>query len=882
MNWVHIRKVLEKRKELWGEYPPPPARKVESEGGCGVIGILSCHPIAGRHMVPPAVRMRNRGNGKGGGVALSGLLPEQWKVPREVLDSHYLLLIAFLEPDIQEELEQRFIFPKYEVYTKYPIPHREDYRESGLTVAPPEVMCYFVRPKRNLVEEFVNEISEGVKGNIRELPVKWYEDEQVYRNTYTINQTYYASLGEKKAFVLSHGKNLAVFKVVGYAEQVVDYYGLGEMSAHGWIAHQRYPTKGKVWHPGGAHPFIGLNEALVHNGDFANYTGVCTYLAQRGIAPLFLTDTEVSVLLFDLWKRTYGYPLEWVCEALAPTTERDFALLPPEKKELYFRIQTSHIGGSPDGPWFFIILRFEPETEEVQLIGITDTSMLRPQVFAYHSGKISVGMIASEKQALDAFLESLHREYTCVCPVADKYWNARGGSHTDGGAFVFRLSLKEDKSVEVLNKFGRPVAMPEKAPPKTPILLYGESDELPRFEQAVQILRAQTEEEILKTLDRWLKMGINEGSVFFFHKVKNLLTALNDFPFALEKVERKWFLYFVRKKLNELFDSLPYANGSAQLSRVDYATRKSLVEAESGRQELYVDATEFPSEGEESLARFLAQCVGMGWKRIVVYRVKGQRFIGCGLGKSSWGVRIEVYGSPGDYLGSGLDGAYVVVHNSGQDQMGQIMKSGQMVIYGDVGQTFLYGAKGGEVYVLGDAAGRPLINAVGTVKVVINGTCLDYLAESFMAGAPKMDGENATALPSTKERTEWGFCIVNAIRFNSEGEMEPLREPYPGGNLLSLASGGAVFIRDPEKKVNETQLNGGKIEQITEKDWEYMLPLLKKNEALMRVRIKDLLKHHGEERKPQEIYRKVSPAGSEVLYGRLFPGNCPSRQVKED
>ena len=46
----------------------------------------------------------------------------------------------------------------------------------------------------------------------------------------------------------------------------------------------------------------------------------------------------------------------------------------------------------------------------------------------------------------------------------------------------------------------------------------------------------------------------------------------------------------------------------------------------------------------------------------------------------------------------------------------------------------MYGAKGGSVYVLGNAAGRPLINSVGRPRVVINGTCLDFLAESFMAG----------------------------------------------------------------------------------------------------------------------------------------------------
>ena len=80
--------------------------------------------------------------------------------------------------------------------------------------------------------------------------------------------------------------------------------------------------------------------------------------------------------------------------------------------------------------------------------------------------------------------------------------------------------------------------------------------------------------------------------------------------------------------------------------------------------------------------------------------------------------------------------------------MAQIIKRGKLVIYGDVGQTFMYGAKGGDVYVRGNAAGRPLINAVGKPRVVINGTCLDYLAESFMAGDP-LDGG--------------GFVVLNGI-----------------------------------------------------------------------------------------------------------------------
>ena len=78
----------------------------------------------------------------------------------------------------------------------------------------------------------------------------------------------------------------------------------------------------------------------------------------------------------------YKYPLEYIIEALAPTTELDFDRLPADKQPIYRQIQAAHIHGSPDGPWFFIIARSLPDCNQFQLLGITDTAMLRPQVFA--------------------------------------------------------------------------------------------------------------------------------------------------------------------------------------------------------------------------------------------------------------------------------------------------------------------------------------------------------------------------------------------------------------------------------------------------------------------------------------------------------------------
>jgi hypothetical protein len=156
--------------------------------------------------------------------------------------------------------------------------------------------------------------------------------------------------------------------------------------------------------------------------------------------------------------------------------ERDFDQLPPEKQKIYRAIQATHIHGSPDGPWFFIIARNDTKHKRLQLIGITDTAMLRPQVFALHDGPVQVGLICSEKQAIDATLKSLADEDPRVGTVADRYWNARGGSHTDGGSFIFNLETKASgelrRHLTCADKFGKEVKVPEDQIPYLPGRVY--------------------------------------------------------------------------------------------------------------------------------------------------------------------------------------------------------------------------------------------------------------------------------------------------------------------------------------------------------------------------------------------------------------------------
>jgi glutamate synthase domain-containing protein 3 len=580
------------------------------------------------------------------------------------------------------------------------------------------------------------------------------------------------------------------------------------------------------------------------------------------------------VLLFDLWSRVYKYPLEYVIEAMAPTTELDFEQLPKEKQRIYKLIQALHIHGSPDGPWFFIIARSKPDENTYSLLGITDTAMLRPQVFAIQEGDVSIGLIASEKQAIDATLKSLSDNDSRFRPVADRYWNARGGSHTDGGAFSFTIRKNNGSCIlEGRDKFGKPVLVkpgeykinlskePEAPDGGKELIRQIESDiASAKVKQSFNLIVSELPSWNLDNF-RWLIKGIEEIASREKEKESALevLTLLNDRRYDCGKMRRSSVLQIIRSSIENILETIPDINSgrSSRFKRIDWDLRGELREPTEDESILVINGRNFPPEGDECDARLAVRAYELGWKRFIFYGLKGQRFHGCGFGPRTEGVRIDIYGSSGDYLASGIDGMEIYVHNNGQDQLGQIMKKGLLVVYGDVGQAFMYGAKGGEVYVMGNAAGRPLINAVGRPRVVINGTCLDFLAESFMAGDPYKGG---------------GFVILNGVEFDDKGKVCDQETPYPGSNLFSLASGGAIFVRDPHRIIVEEQLNGGEFAEFTDKDWDLILPYLKKNEKLFGISIeKDLLTVDGKQYLPSEVYRKVRAVRLEVLAKMEIP-----------
>ena len=565
--------IIASRERLNREYPPPlDAGGQEEEGGCGVTGFACSIPVGGKHIFEPSRQMHNRGNGKGGGIAAVGFEPEALGVTREVLDTHYMLQVALIDPEdntVAKAVEDQFITPFLTVVKSGMVPTVEDWRSiPSLEVRPPDIMRYFVRVKQDVLSDFIE------KNGFQNLKPGRAEDEFVVQNAIKLNTTFYSTLGEKKAFVMSHGRNMMILKIVGFAEDVASYYKLEEFKAHIWIAHQRYPTKGRVWHPGGAHPFSGMDEALVHNGDFANY-----YFRQRvsqgpprvspvphghgSLGPASRLLEPGLRLPHRVHHRGHGPHHR---SGLRPASRGKAKALPAPSRP---PISTDHrtAPGSSSSPGT------NPTNSYLQLIGITDTAMLRPQVFALQEGEVQIGLVCSEKQAIDATLESLAKEDSRFCPIADRYWNARGGSHTDGGTFMFTIREEDGRMrLRCQDKFGKEVSFangqqacdasakvttPEEhaaiSRELTPHMNSGNAWNL--FSYLTSVIQTYDYNAVRWTCDE-LVAAAATGDIPKATIIE-ALTLVNDRRFDTSDKKRASILWIVRGALTRIFDATP-------------------------------------------------------------------------------------------------------------------------------------------------------------------------------------------------------------------------------------------------------------------------------------------------------------------------------------
>src|SRR5205807_5866092 len=141
--------------------------KQEAEGGCGVVGLASNAPLEGKYLLQSLVQMRNRGNGKGGGIAAVGLVPEQLGVSKKILEEDYILQVAYLDKSVRKQVEDEHIQPFFVVDHEARVEAVDDYHSiSGLEVEPPEVYRYFVRIRRDVLADFARKNGlDGLREN---------------------------------------------------------------------------------------------------------------------------------------------------------------------------------------------------------------------------------------------------------------------------------------------------------------------------------------------------------------------------------------------------------------------------------------------------------------------------------------------------------------------------------------------------------------------------------------------------------------------------------------------------------------------------------------------------------------------------------------------
>jgi glutamate synthase domain-containing protein 1 len=342
---------------------------------CGLFGMmdLSGKRFGARDPVKAISNMRERGNGLGGGYAIYGLYPEH--------EDDYAFHIMYLNVGAKEKTD-RLLEQNFDVLEAEEMP----VNPKANVWNPPLICRYFVQPKKSAVKN--------------QSP-----DEYVLQNVMKINTE------TGGAFVFSSGKNMGVFKGVGFPEDIAEYFCLNEYEGYMWICHGRFPTNTPGWW-GGAHPFNILDWTVVHNGELSSYGINRRYLEMYGYHCTMQTDTEVMAYALDLLIRKQNLPIEIASRILAPPLWIEIDNMEPEEKRLYTTLRQCYGSLLMNGP-FTIIAAHHGE-----MIGLTDRIKLRPLTVGI---KGNVLYLSSEESAIQLVASNL-----------DRVWSPRGGEPVIG------------------------------------------------------------------------------------------------------------------------------------------------------------------------------------------------------------------------------------------------------------------------------------------------------------------------------------------------------------------------------------------------------------------------------------------------------------------
>lgn len=332
--------------------------EIRIPSGCAIAAVISRDgkKLTGETVLRGISTMRDRSNGLGGGFAGYGIYPEY--------KDFYAFHIFYNNNDARVECE-KFLKDSFEIVKSENIPVKKIPEITDV----PLIWRYFVSPLSSVLSR-----------------LQLDEKEYVARTVMHINTRF------KDTYVFSSGKNMGVFKAVGFPEDVGRFYRLDEYEAYSWTAHGRYPTNTPGWW-GGAHPFSLLDYSVVHNGEISSYDANRRFIEMFGYKCTLQTDTEVITYIADYLLRRQGLTLEELAAVIAaPFWSTIQKKDEKTAKELSF-LRTIFSSLLITGP-FSIILGFEGG-----LMALNDRLKLRSMVVGE---KEDLVFVASEEAAIRA------------------------------------------------------------------------------------------------------------------------------------------------------------------------------------------------------------------------------------------------------------------------------------------------------------------------------------------------------------------------------------------------------------------------------------------------------------------------------------------------
>ncbi len=352
-----------------------PDRDWRNPSACGLIGIMNRKgtPFGGEMIIRGIACLRERSNGLGGGFAGYGIYPKN--------KDDYAFHLMYPSLEAKKNAED-YLRQHYKVVRDEAIPTQT----IDAVKNPPILWRYFLQP-------------------ILEMRISQSETEEdfVVRTVMELNHKFQGT------FVASSGKNMGIFKGVGYPEDIAAFFQLDQYEGHLWTAHGRFPTNTPGWW-GGAHPFGLLDWSVVHNGEISSYGINRRYLENYGYNCAFFTDTEVITYLFDLLHRKHELQFPIVAKVLSAPLWDEIERM--ENREFYQQLRMIYASALLNGPFAVIVAK------GTVMVGLNDRIKLRPLVAGEWQDYL---FIASEESAI--------RE---VCPQPDRVWAPEAGEPVIG------------------------------------------------------------------------------------------------------------------------------------------------------------------------------------------------------------------------------------------------------------------------------------------------------------------------------------------------------------------------------------------------------------------------------------------------------------------